>query len=422
MNLIKTFTLTALLAGSVCLISCDDDDKKAPDLIQQAFNVKYPNATVHEWEYKNGYSVADFINNGREAEAWFDAQGQWYMTETDYGRDLSQLPQVVQQAFQSSLYASWYLEDIDMLEYPTQATVYVFDLEQGEMDYMLRITADGTVLDSSGNGGQGTQGNIPEGTLKAFAAMFPNVSDVDWEVQGNGYYEATFYQDKSKVEAWFKNDEWVMTETGMTYNTLPSAVRNAFENSNFANIQIDDIKKIERKTSQTLYVFDLNNSDIDLQFTEDGILFENNGGNSSDDTTVENPYLPDNTPEGGQSGNTIASAIEKLYPNASIVDIDREYNRIEVDIVHEQIGKEVVFDTALNWQYTKWDIWSQNLPTTIQQYVQNTYSNGRIDDAEYYELSGGNYYEVEIEQRGDRDVTLWFDTNGNVVNNPFLNL
>ncbi len=296
MHLIKTIAITTLLLGSFCFISCDDEHGNAPYSIQQAFSTKYPNASVREWDYKNGYLVAEFNNNGYEAEAWFDAQGQWYMTETDYNRDFSQVPQVVQQAFLNSQYASWYIDDIHMLEYPAQTTAYVFDLELGEREYQLRISADGTLLSESSN-------------------------------------------------------------------------------------------------------------------VNDSTVSDDNSG------TENNPNQSDNSQDSGQS---IVSAVNNLYPNASIVEIDREHNRIEVDIVHENIGKEVLFDTFLNWIYTKWDIRSMSLPTAILQYVQTNYANARIDDAEYYESPSGNYYEIEIELHGDRDVTLWFDTNGNVVNNPFL--
>ena len=145
MNL-KITTLSLLLAGSIGLIGCDDNDSKhSSDIIQQAFETKYPGIAVHDWEYKNGYSVAEFVFNGHEAEAWFDAQGQWYMTETDYGRDLNQLPQNIQESFRQCSYATWSIDDIDMFEYPTQQTAYVFDLEQGDRDYVLTIYADGSI-------------------------------------------------------------------------------------------------------------------------------------------------------------------------------------------------------------------------------------------------------------------------------------
>ena len=130
--------------------------------------------------------------------------------------------------------------------------------------------------------------------------------------------------------------------------------------------------------------------------------------------------MPDENPQGGQSGSTIESAVQNLYEGARIIEIDREYNKIEVDIVHNQIGKEITFDTQLNWLYTQWDVWSRNLPEIIQGYIQSNYTNAWIDDAEYYETPNGNYYEVDIERHGDRDIDLWFDADGNPVSSPFI--
>lgn len=291
---IKVWALAALFAGSLVLTGCDDDDdKRTTDVIQLAFNNKYPGAVVHEWEAKNGYMVADFINDGYEAEAWFDPQGQWYMTETDFGRNIDKVPAAVQQAFRNSSYAAWYVDDINRFEYPNQSTVYQFDLEQGERDYILQILEDGTVT----------------------------------------------------------NDP---------------------------------------------------------------------GGNNPGGTKPEDPNQPSDKPGTGQSDITLA--IDELYKGAKILEIDREYNRIKVDILHEQREKEVVFDEALTWQYTTWDVWRENLPELILEYIRTNYPDALIDDADYYEVPSAAYFEVDLEQRGIRDITLWFDNIGNLADNPFVRI
>ena len=41
--------------------------------------------------------------------------------------------------------------------------------------------------------------------------------------------------------------------------------------------------------------------------------------------------------------------IQKNYPNARIIEIEQEKGMIEVDIIHENQSKEVLFNTSYEW-------------------------------------------------------------------------
>ena len=72
MNLYALFFGLALFG----FCSCDNDDSVTPDpQARQAFESKYPNATQVEWEKKNNYLIAEFIDNQLDGKAWFDATG-----------------------------------------------------------------------------------------------------------------------------------------------------------------------------------------------------------------------------------------------------------------------------------------------------------------------------------------------------------
>ena len=59
MNLYALFFGLALFG----FCSCDNDDSVTPDpQARQAFESKYPNATQVEWEKKNNYLIAEFID------------------------------------------------------------------------------------------------------------------------------------------------------------------------------------------------------------------------------------------------------------------------------------------------------------------------------------------------------------------------
>ena len=138
------FSVTTVMAFTSC--SDDDDDIKVESDYTEAFNKKFPNTKGVKWERKGAYKVAEFRQNRFEVEAWFDADARWCMTDTDYGRDRTQLPAAVDATVTASEYASWTIEDIDYYE-RTDLNFYVVELEtKGMADVYMFISPDGDVL------------------------------------------------------------------------------------------------------------------------------------------------------------------------------------------------------------------------------------------------------------------------------------
>lgn len=140
---LKLYLLTLLAAGFL-LQSCDDDDDltTVPNTVSTAFAQLYSSATVLEWEMEGSYYKADFLNNGVSAEAWFQADGTWVRTETDY---YGSLPEAIQN-YISTNYAGYYIDDQEYVETPS-GTYYHVELENAAgHDVYLNIYADGTLV------------------------------------------------------------------------------------------------------------------------------------------------------------------------------------------------------------------------------------------------------------------------------------
>lgn len=60
----------------------------------------YPKADGIAWSQDGGYYCADFMMNGYEKNVWFNAQGQWQMTQTEWG-DTDELSATVYNAYAS---------------------------------------------------------------------------------------------------------------------------------------------------------------------------------------------------------------------------------------------------------------------------------------------------------------------------------
>jgi hypothetical protein len=137
--------------GALVFTSCsnDDDDLRlsdVPTVVQDSFELRFPNVDRAEWEYKKGYIVADFWQDGMETQAWYNPDGEWLMTEYDLGINVKALPQAVQNALQDGQYATWRVDDIDKYERENEV-FYLIDVEtQGQQDRDLYFSPDGELL------------------------------------------------------------------------------------------------------------------------------------------------------------------------------------------------------------------------------------------------------------------------------------
>ena len=144
------FFFSLMIAAACFLAACDDDDDKinVPTKYKTAFTDLYPNATRVSWEREGQFYVADFWRQeyNAESEAWFNPDAVWKMTVTDlyYNR----LPEAVQQGFQASEYATWSVDDSDMVERSTteDAVLYVLDVESGRQEYDLVFSPEGVLM------------------------------------------------------------------------------------------------------------------------------------------------------------------------------------------------------------------------------------------------------------------------------------
>ena len=146
----KFYGLFLALFGAVVLTSCDKEDdiriSDVPCVVMNSFDANFPNAGRAEWEKKSGCLVADFWQDGMDMSAWYNPNGEWLMTESDLGVNLSVLPQAVQDAFKSSQYANWHVDDIDKYERPNDV-FYLIEIEtKGESDRDLFFAPDGALL------------------------------------------------------------------------------------------------------------------------------------------------------------------------------------------------------------------------------------------------------------------------------------
>lgn len=246
---------------------------------------------------------------------------------------------------------------------------------------------------------------LPDQTItKAFDEKYPDAGKVEWETKG-GYEVAEFHVSGNETEAWFDNKgNWVMTKTEINFGLLPEAVRKSLRGSEYKDWKSTDFDKLERSNAATVYVIEVEQGEqeFDLYYTEDGILLKAIPDDDNDN------FQPTVVPQ------TITDAINEMYPGATILEFDSEKTGFEVDILHNNIYKDVYFNTGNEWLYTEWDIKEVNLPAIIMNaYKASDYKDYRIDDIDVIENPAGISYVLELE-KGNDEVKMTISSEGKI--------
>ncbi len=297
---------------------------------------------------------------------------------------------------------------------------------------VLTLAAVGTLL--TGCDREIGAGRVNPVVNDAFLTMYNGASRVQWEYK-QGFYVVDFWQNGVEAEAWYDSTgAWYMTETDVKYASLPESVRSAFAASEWAGWRIDDIDMLEYPDRETVYIIEVELADVDraLWFSPDGVLAktvpENNTGNNNTGagndpgtTPVTNPgNNPGTNPgTGGYGPSAILPAVKDFiaqkYPGARIIDVEIEYNTIEIDIVDGRIPREVIFSRDGEWLRTETELRRSDLPAVVlNALAASQYASWRIDDISCLETPAGDYYLLEVES-GNRESRVKIDTNGTIV-------
>lgn len=248
---------------------------------------------------------------------------------------------------------------------------------------------------------------VSEKAKQALVAKYPGASNVVWQNK-NGYVVASFSATAVRatsaqmLDAWFDNGgAWYMTETDITFDQLPEAVKTAHKAGTYAEWLVDDVDKIERSGTETVYVIEvkLNGKEMDLYYSPDGVLVKEMADVDNDYDYGD--YIP--TPP----SSSIESYLQTNYPAARILDIDHEGRFTEVEILDGRVKRELVFDGS-TWLRTKTELRIAEVPAATMDVLKaSAYAAYRIDDVDHYLTAASKYYRFELKSAsGDVDVEI----------------
>ena len=267
---------------------------------------------------------------------------------------------------------------------------------------------------------------IPQPILDAFESDYPLAKSVTWaQKSGPAVADFTLSEDdgsQSRNAAWYDLVDYArdMDEKELPYERIPEAVRTAFEATEYAAEPWQRDREVDCLTRggyEVLYVIEVEKrengveTELALYFTAAGELVREVADADPNEDYEE--YLPQ-TPAA-----SVDEWLAERFPDARIIDVDKEDGLTEVELLADGLKHEVYFQgddfVMLKTEYEGLDL--QRLDAAILAAVQAQYPNGTIDEVERCETTEQVYYCVELLD-GRREVQLCLDEAGQVIERP----
>ena len=129
------------------------------------------------------------------------------------------------------------------------------------------------------------------------------------------------------------------TDSEILFEQLPEEVKAAFRAGEYSAWTIDEVERVQRNGAEEVYVIEVKNkvdgveTEIDLYYSKDGVLVKKLV--DADNDYDYGDYIPAAPVEG------VEAFLKANFPNARILDIDREDNMTEVEILDGQVVREL---------------------------------------------------------------------------------
>ena len=209
----------------------------------------------------------EIIDSRTPRELLFDGSGAWVYTKTEVWR--SDVPRTVMQALESSVYASYRIDDIDHYKTPDKE-FYRFDLESAQGDAKVDVAPDGTLaLKQPGSDpGQGNAELVNTTVAEFISSKYPGAQILGQDYD-DGLLEVEIWHEGREKEVYFNGrSAWVRTAWDIRRGELPQAVTAAIAASEWAAFPIDDIGYVQTPTAE-YYLVELERGEREIELRID---------------------------------------------------------------------------------------------------------------------------------------------------------
>lgn len=125
----------------------------------------------------------------------------------------------------------------------------------------------------------------------------------------------------------------------------------------------------------------------------------------SDDDEVNPTQLPQN----------VVKTFNEMYANVAGVEWERVGGQFKAEFYREEGATEVWIESDGTWVRTETDF-HQPLPEKVQNYVQQNYSDYRIEDVDFVEIPSYAFFDLDLEKGDHYEFHLLIRADGTPLN------
>lgn len=249
MNAKITF-FTVFTGFLLLLAGCHKDDDipggiEPTEPIIKAFDEKYPYGKDAQWKIAHNFYVVEFNNPLISTVAWFTETGTWMMDETDL--PIREIPSPITSAIQQSKYASWTMEEADILNRRGMAYIYKVEVKKEKKETDLYYSQCGNLIKTVEEAAHYEDEPIfiPEKVTHLMESTFSNAALLYMEENPTGVtlylLEGTTY----KIAELSKQYTWKSTTWEVKEQEVPALILEKFRASAYGNDPIRSIWELE---------------------------------------------------------------------------------------------------------------------------------------------------------------------------------
>lgn len=105
---------------------------KVPQLVQDSFFHKYPDAQNVKWSNEVFYLGVSFESNGEKMNAEYTSKGVWRASKKNWSYE--KLPAVIVEGFKKSKYADWPVTEVKIVSTVKDPELFRLTIEKNEID------------------------------------------------------------------------------------------------------------------------------------------------------------------------------------------------------------------------------------------------------------------------------------------------
>ncbi|MGM9816291.1 MAG: PepSY-like domain-containing protein [Lepagella sp.] len=271
--------------------------------------------------------------------------------------------------------------------------------------------------------------NLPAAISQDFSQNFPDATSVIWNVDSSYAYASFSIPNRTGELAssavWYSmlDQQRSLLSSNVEYDGIPDAVKEAFQNSDYAAWEVSLVTQINRYGHYALgeiYVIKAQGSfaddstlfEVALYYTAEGLLVHLDLDEvHQNDHQGYGDWVIDNVPD------YVSNYVNSNYPGARYVHIYVADDGVVVEILDQHTIRTLYFDAEGNWTATRTKVDDKKNPAEVRNALNTLHANHTkvCGIEECVNAAGETYYIVTVKVKDGDKTEIRIDLDGSIV-------